>query len=78
MQNQILLSFFNLKENPNHSLVIYTWFGLYWLGAEGGSRTRTRLTVMDSEPIVSAISPLQLTFLFYHTFLYFASDFKFI
>ena len=60
-------NFSKKTNNPNPSPIKKIWFGLYWLGAGGGARTRTVITPRDFKSLVSAIPPhRQTASIYYH------------
>ena len=65
--------------NPNPSPIKKIWFGLYWFGAGGGTRTHTVLLPTDFESVTSAnsITPANMfKFCTYISLTHFLNGFK--
>ena len=54
-------NFSKKTNNPNPSPIKKIWFGLYWFGAGGGTRTHTMLPSTDFESVTSTNSIIPAT-----------------
>ena len=72
-------NFSKKTNNPNPSPIKKIWFGLYWFGAGGGTRTHTVLLPTDFESVTSAnsITPANMfKFCTYISLTHFLNGFK--